>query len=177
MPPELFRPIKRSARTGIIRKPVDFIMPTIDGKITNFFEWQSGGIFDLKADAGSMHAGGGDLKKMFYGFDRKNIYFAIDTDFRESNGLTLEVEILSETGSGSEIYKILLDENSKTKGIEYAIGSIFEASIPIKNEWRQWKNLCLSLRLKRGDTVVEKAPLYSTAEIDISRDFTDEWII
>lgn len=177
VPPELFRPIKRSARTGIIRKPVDFIMPTIDGKITNFFEWQSGGIFDLKADAGSMHAGGGDLKKMFYGFDRKNIYFAIDTDFRESNGLTLEVEILSETGSGSEIYKILLDENSKTKGIEYAIGSIFEASIPIKNEWRQWKNLCLSLRLKRGDTVVEKAPLYSTAEIDISRDFTDEWII
>ena len=177
MPPELFRPIKQSARTGIIRKPVDFISPVIDGKITDFYEWQSGGIFDLKADAGSMHAGGGDLKKLYYGFDNKNVYIAIDTDFRESNGLVLEIEILSETGSSSEVYKIALEENSKTKGVKYAIGAIFEAAITIKDDWRLWKNLCLCLRLKRGDTIVEKAPLYSTAEIDISRDFTDEWII
>ena len=177
VPPELFRPIKRSARTGILRKPVDFISPTVDGRITDFYEWRSGGIFDLKSDAGSMHAGGGDLKKLLYGFDKNNLYLALDSDFREASNTTLEIEILSDTGCGCEIFRIELGKDAKAQGVTVAVGSIFEVAIPIKENWRSWKNLCLSLRLKRGDTVIEKAPLYSSAEIDISRDFEEEWLI
>lgn len=176
-PTELFRPIKRSARTGILRKPVDFIRPAIDGRITDFYEWQSGGLFDLKADAGSMHAGGGDLKKLGYGFDEKNLYIALDADFREADDKELEIEILSASGEKPAIFKARLGGKIEPDGMKAAAGPIFEAAIPIKDEWRSWKSLCLSLRLKRGNTVIEKAPLYNAVEIDISRDFGDEWII
>lgn len=177
VPPELFRPIKRSARTGILRKPVDFISPVIDGRMTDFFEWRSAGVFDLKSDAGSMHAGGGDLRKLLYGFDKDNLYLAIDSDFREFSGSTLEIEIVSDTGGNGEIFSVALGKNPTASGIDAACGPIFEAAVPIKPDWRQWKSLCISFRLKNGDTVVEKAPLYSAVEIDISRSFEDEWII
>ncbi len=177
VPPELFRPIKRSARTGILRKPVDFIRPAIDGRITDFYEWQSGGLFDLKADAGSMHAGGGDLKKLFYGFDEKNLYIALDADFREAGDKELEIEILSASGEKPAIFKARFDGKTEPDGMKAAAGPVFEAAIPIKDEWRSWKSLCLSLRLKRGNTIIEKAPLYNAVEIDISRDFGEEWII
>ena len=177
VPPELFRPIKRSARTGVLCKPVDFITPEIDGRITNFYEWQSGGIFDLKADAGSMHAGGGELKKLFYGFDEKNLYIALDSDFREADDKELEIEVVSASGEGAVVFKARLGAKTEASGMVAASGPIFEAAIPIRDEWRSWKGLCLSLRLKKGSIIIEKAPLYNVVEIDISRNFAEEWII
>ena len=81
VPSELFTPIKATKNSGVITKPSSYICPKIEGKISNFFEWLGAGEFDLKSDAGSMHAGGDTLHNMLYGFDEKNLYIALKSDF------------------------------------------------------------------------------------------------
>lgn len=177
IPQELFQPIKSTSKTGLVRKPSYFITPNIDGKFTHFYEWLGSGVFDLQSDAGSMHAGGGDLKRLLYGFDRMNLYLALTTDFANVNADVFEIEVA--IGSDRKFFNINLGGGlSENKGFRCAEGNIFEVGIPLKDlAVKNDEKIYLSFKLKRGGIIVEKAPLYNAVEINIYEDFSKDWIV
>ena len=82
-PQKMFEPICK-VKTGKQRsKPKNYVSPTIDGQISDFYEWLGGGYVDLDADFSVMDSGGFHFEKLFWGFDDENIYFAIKGKFDE----------------------------------------------------------------------------------------------
>ena len=51
-PPELYKPIRTDYIRSHLFEPVDFINPTLDGKITHYYEWASAGFFDCRQAIG-----------------------------------------------------------------------------------------------------------------------------
>ncbi|HYS44481.1 MAG TPA: glycoside hydrolase family 57 protein [Geobacteraceae bacterium] len=78
IPRQLFEPIKKKSISGLVREPAALITPTINGLITDYFEWLAAGLYDLTKQASAMHAAETLLQSFFYGFDRKALYFRID---------------------------------------------------------------------------------------------------
>ncbi len=62
-------------------RPSRFIEPTIDGAITNYFEWYSAGFIKRSGSGGAMHTTNeweGLLDGISYGFDLDTIFFRLD---------------------------------------------------------------------------------------------------
>ena len=56
IPEDLHLPIKKKSAKAVILPPVDFIRPTIDGRVTSYFEWQAAGRFQPEGGGtGTMH--------------------------------------------------------------------------------------------------------------------------
>ncbi|HYA89083.1 MAG TPA: glycoside hydrolase family 57 protein [Nitrospirota bacterium] len=55
-----------------------FISPTIDGQVTNYFEWLSAGFYDVSQGGGTMHRAVSIITHIYYGFDLKNMFLRID---------------------------------------------------------------------------------------------------
>ncbi len=54
------------------------ITPTIDGQVTNYFEWLSAGFYDVGQGGGAMHRGSSIITHIYYGFDLKNMFVRLD---------------------------------------------------------------------------------------------------
>jgi alpha-amylase/alpha-mannosidase (GH57 family) len=79
VPDELHVPILREDREA--RPTVELtalISPTIDGQVTNYFEWLSAGFYDVARGGGTMHRGASVISHIYYGFDLKNFFLRLD---------------------------------------------------------------------------------------------------
>ena len=78
--PDVLRiPVLREDRQA--RPTVDLtalISPTIDGEVTNYFEWLSAGYYDVARGGGAMHRGDSIISHIYYGFDLQNLYVRLD---------------------------------------------------------------------------------------------------
>ncbi|MCM8777650.1 MAG: glycoside hydrolase family 57 protein [Candidatus Omnitrophica bacterium] len=85
-PPEyLAYPVEQYITKDII----PYISPTIDGKITHFYEWYNAVEVDVFSLWTTFKPVGFPVKKIFYGYDENNFYLRIDTSEKE----TLEFSI------------------------------------------------------------------------------------
>jgi alpha-amylase/alpha-mannosidase (GH57 family) len=179
IPQELYIPVKRSYKSGLVRKPKYYLSPVTDGEVTSFFEWLSAGEFDLKFDAGAMHASSNILKKLYFGYDDKCLYLRIEGDFQNilNKGYSLHIEV---TGSTNAKFILPINEGNQTDhetGISFAIGHIFEAALPHNSLPENIGRVYLVFRLCRNGDIVERAPLYNMVEVVLTDDFDDDWIV
>jgi hypothetical protein len=64
-----------------VSQPSGFITPTIDGEVTNYFEWIGSGCVEVAAAAGAMHQVADrepGVALVEFGFDLENLYVRID---------------------------------------------------------------------------------------------------
>lgn len=85
VPDHLHKAIKGIARKTPVVEPIDFISPRIDGRITNYFEWQPAGFYQAGHAGGSMHQVDTILKSFHYGFDLQNLSFRLDLNVALDN--------------------------------------------------------------------------------------------
>ncbi|PKM92962.1 MAG: hypothetical protein CVU80_00635 [Elusimicrobia bacterium HGW-Elusimicrobia-4] len=79
VPDNLYISIKRKWESlGNIIKPVDFIKPKIDGKVTSYFEWHNAGFYDVSKSGGAMHQTDTCIKMIYWGFDETELFFRLD---------------------------------------------------------------------------------------------------
>jgi hypothetical protein len=79
VPDELRVPILRQDREA--RPTTDLtalISPTIDGQVSNYFEWLSAGVYDVARGGGAMHRGASVIAQIYYGFDLRNLFIRLD---------------------------------------------------------------------------------------------------
>jgi alpha-amylase/alpha-mannosidase (GH57 family) len=78
---------------------VAFIDPTIDGEVTNYFEWLSAANFNVRSQGGTMHKAEAIVSNIYYGFNLDNIFIRIDTSNKLSediiNDISFSIEIFA----------------------------------------------------------------------------------
>ncbi|MEO0122931.1 MAG: glycoside hydrolase family 57 protein [candidate division WOR-3 bacterium] len=121
-PHELFLPINPQTEL-YATQPIDYISPTIDGKLTFFYEWYNAGYLDLKRTGGTMQRFAGLFSKVFYGFDDKNLYIRFDILNQDINQYEYEIDFERPGG-----LKFIL---SMEKNIIFKIDEFVEVAIPL----------------------------------------------
>lgn len=127
-PEELEEPIQEIIGQFSV-PPKNYIKPIIDGKESNFYEWQGAGFFDLASCHGTMDKGlVGGIKKLWYGFDETNLYLRIELEMPAS---PLKIELLNLSG------EIFIGENeahytseNKRIDLKVAFDQFYELQIP-----------------------------------------------
>ncbi|MBM3253119.1 MAG: glycoside hydrolase [Candidatus Omnitrophica bacterium] len=77
-PPEYLNfPIKSRVIKAQI-EPSSLISPHLDGMISDYFEWLQAGFLDIEKLSSAMHRPQLMLKRLYYGFDLKNLYLRFD---------------------------------------------------------------------------------------------------
>ena len=135
---------------GIIHKsptlePIDFITPVIDGKVTNYFEWQAAGSYKVGHSGGSMHQVDTLLDMFYYGFDLENLYLRFDpkneTKDGQEAGISIKVVFLNPENTSAEVVlgkkwdipRLHLSANGASEKLEkVAYGRVLELAIPIE---------------------------------------------
>ena len=102
VPRELFEPIKKTTPAGLVREPAALITPQVNGLVDDYFEWLAAGLFDLSKQSSAMHAAESLFQSFFYGFDRKNLYFRLDSPARLAELLQVDDELHLNVVSGGE---------------------------------------------------------------------------
>lgn len=173
IPADVTKPIKRSHRTGMIKKPAALLSPALDGRVTSFYEWIGAGKFDLKFDSGAMTASGNTLGMLYFGYDSEYLYLRIDGSFGHVLNMdyTLEAEI---TTDKTRTFSFKLSDNQAP---DCCTKEVFEAAVKLSELGRKPEHADVHFRLKKGRTVVETAPLYNTVQIDFTDDFGRDWIV
>ena len=91
-PPEVLRPIKRG-REQVGRRPVGLVTPTLDGNVTNYYEWVGAGELDTSKADSSMARGERVISSIHYGADHKNLYLRVDLASPHEDEATGKLEI------------------------------------------------------------------------------------
>lgn len=102
VPRELFEPIKKTTPAGLVREPAALITPQVNGRVDDYFEWLAAGLFDLSKQSSAMHAAESLFLSFFYGFDRKNLYFRLDSPARLTELLQPDDELHLNIVTGGE---------------------------------------------------------------------------
>lgn len=148
IPDELHITIKgKFVKKDLLYAPKDLISPTIDGQITNYFEWLQGGFYNVGHSGGTMHQVDSVISKFYYGFDLKNFFLRIDLRQKEKgkapevDGLVFQVLFLQPANkalsirinkSGDAVDFTFEDENGSRKLDTIAYKKIIELSMPFE---------------------------------------------
>jgi alpha-amylase/alpha-mannosidase (GH57 family) len=77
-PDRLFLPIRREKPVEITSEITAFMHPTIDGLVTNYYEWIPAALYDVSTVGGTMHQADSLIRKIYYGFDLDTFYLRMD---------------------------------------------------------------------------------------------------
>ncbi len=127
-----------------------FISPTIDGVVTNYFEWLPAGFYDVSQGGGAMHRGASIITHIYYGFDLRNMFIRLDPsgslkdekaadlaffiNFLNPKGMDVEIRIVPQEHRVSA--DLFLRENGKRRQVavinNIAVNDIIELAIPFE---------------------------------------------
>jgi hypothetical protein len=164
----LQKPIFTEHKIVSSREPSGFINPTIDGKITDFYEWYYSGYYNAMADVMTMHRIKKIISGIFYGFNLENLFIRIDPN-KEEKGVKISIKLEMK----EKLYELIFDfeknvnafsifENGNKIGElnTIAFKKIIELSIPFsilnlpKNE-----EIKMSIELEKNKSIIEKYPI------------------
>jgi hypothetical protein len=184
-PSDIYLPVRSSFIDAHFFKPVDFIKPIIDGRLTHYYEWQQAGYFDCAKAGSTMHKAERMLFGIWFGFDDKNLYFRIDPavtitrkrfesfifSFEFLDSLKLIVDITPHVG--------LADLNEKISSeIKCAYKDFLEISMPL-SLFAAMKNTTLLTRLtiKEDGKVLEVWPPSDALKIELPNPHDIPWTV
>lgn len=108
-PPDILNRPLVEARTpqelDLVQLPLAFIHPTLDGTVSNFFEWRGAGTINPTPPLGAMWKSEGLFTAIFFGFDQERLYLRLDPDER-SQTRQEQCTVHLHIGSGIQQYKL-----------------------------------------------------------------------
>jgi len=174
-PPSYLETPIRTERSFLLRTPVAFLRPILDGRDTHYFEWAPAGMLHLQAH-GAMHRAGGRLAALYFGFDPDHLYLRID--FREPARALLQRAVLRVeiyTSQGEWRGEVSADRPSPS----WAIADIVEMAVSLSElKLGAGESFDLVLVL-RDDSLLERYPPSGTLRLRVpGREFEMEyWMV
>jgi alpha-amylase/alpha-mannosidase (GH57 family) len=154
-PPELLnQPISRPRfipETDLVSMPLALLNPTIDGIVTEFFEWRGAGRIKTQPPLGAMWKAEGVLTDIQFGWNLDRLYLRLDPDEQSQTrqaGLTVELQLqttehlyhlsfsLASSGPSQFLLSQKLASGSRQEvGASQSIchGKIIELAVPFKD--------------------------------------------
>lgn len=158
-------------------EPVGLLSPTLDGKITHFYEWAEAGYYRVEPLGTSMFREEIFISGFYYGFDLENFYLRLDYPSSKSiagEGLMVHVIFLSPRPREIQFPLIFKEENEqfyflikeKKRDPEFAqrlpyiwARQIIELSLPFSIlDFRPKERVNFYLQIQRGDLSMERYP-------------------
>lgn len=98
VPRFLLFPIQQGKRAGTTFPPVGLVSPTLDGQVTDYYEWQEAGRYTIMpTPQGSSGESPLLLSAIYYGFDLSHFYLRLDPHPRggllQTEGLEVQVSL------------------------------------------------------------------------------------
>jgi len=169
------------------RQPTDFINPILDGKVTDYFEWQGAGQYDVSETVGPMHRRASILRSFYYGFDLNNLHLRIDTNMELSveslRDLTIKinffkqspqqaiVQMLGDGNLGLSLFDVVIEEVKETYRSVKDLASvkyqkIIELSIPFVDlKAKIGETIEIVIVLERNNMELERWPFHGTVSL------------
>jgi alpha-amylase/alpha-mannosidase (GH57 family) len=168
-PPVLQVPICRSETVGKAKPPTGLLAPTIDGRITSYYEWVGAGHYQAHQAGSTMFRGDQIVDGIWFGFGAEQFYLRIDFAKQQSwtEGLRMvcrwekphpltivfqrsrqEIEITVEQGSEAHV-----------AGIVAVYEQVLEVAIPTAVlGWTRGEQVLFRLSLEEGQVQREEHP-------------------
>ena len=86
-PAAVGQPIAHTEAGGLARKAVGLTRATIDGRVSDYFEWRFAAVLRSSILASEMHRSETIIREIFVGFDLENLWLRVDTDGRAASAL------------------------------------------------------------------------------------------
>ncbi|MDP8262115.1 MAG: glycoside hydrolase family 57 protein [Candidatus Ancaeobacter aquaticus] len=179
VPEYLNIPVITADAITIKNEPIGFIKPKIDGRITDYYEWQEAGLYNVKKPGGTMHKAESYIAALYYGFSKENLYFRLDPvrkdDLQDMHTMSVHVhfmkpseyDIVFSYGNKKEqekSFSLMRSEDGVTfdmvkKYETIAAENIIELAIPFKElQFNSGEEVNFFVQLKRKDLEVERYP-------------------
>ncbi len=105
--PEFLKiPVMRPGARTAVREPTALITPSLDGIVTDFYEWQGAGSVDCRPPLSSMHKGPVLFSRIYFGFSLEQFYVRLDPLPSEEGGggQPLEESVAQELRESPEVH-------------------------------------------------------------------------
>jgi alpha-amylase/alpha-mannosidase (GH57 family) len=143
-PEELDQPIKRTG-TRSWTEPTGPIAPTIDGAVTDYFEWLMAGQCDTVRGQGAMHQAAGLIRRIAFGSDGRSLFVRIDPErgtvrdlLGSLPGGVLSIDLMLPARQTARFH-LEGDRETQLAGgsaVRYAGGKVLEVEIPLTDSTR-----------------------------------------
>ncbi len=175
VPREVFNSIVEKSSKSITNKtPTDYIRPTVDGNMSNFFEWLNSGYIDIKKEFSTMDSTS-IIEKLYYGIDREHslyIYF----EGQKLKDLKKDLKIKIEINNIDYIFD-LKRERKKLEQKEKSFIIAFDMGLELKLENFNLKKADFSFELLEKNNVIQMYPKYDKVVFDFENLFLKSWYI
>jgi len=184
-PDKLFLPIIREKGVEITSEITAFMYPTIDGQVTNYYEWIPAALYDVSTVGGTMHQADSLIRRIYYGFDLDTFYLRLDPtqslDQELFQELTFQIHFVEPQGvrviasfDGGKLRATLMRGEEKMQELTLlAYDQIIEMGIPFtKLHVNIGDPVSFFLLVKREKVELEKWPLGAYLSFQVpSKDF------
>ena len=150
--------VRRFQGRDQVTLPLSLLRPTLDGMVTDFFEWRGAGTINPNPPLGAMWKAEGLFTAICFGFDLEHLYLRLDPDEAlGSRKANLHIEYWLQTPGHS--YRLALSLSSPDHYVlaqRHDDGSWQDISRSGQIAWNQVLELALSfkeLHLEEGQTV------------------------
>ena len=181
---ELFEPIRSSYSNAYLQKPVDYIKPVIDGKMTHFYEWQQAGFFDCSRAGTTMHKAEHVISGIWFGFDTDNLYFRLDHGMAVSAGkfaqFAIELEFHDTTKKTLRIdpgKRLALVNDQRNDSVNYAMDEFLEISLPLELVKGDTSAVSVRVTVLDGDRRLETWPQTESIRIELPGSAEIPWAV
>jgi alpha-amylase/alpha-mannosidase (GH57 family) len=187
-PPESLEPIKRTGAdvdgdAKPLREPTVLLAPRIDGRESDYFEWQGAGLYRPGQHRGSMYGGAQAFCALHFGFDLDRLYVRLDP-----------AESAARTAEAAGAVRVSLHDGDRTLDVvlpvvadgkiragshagapvgEVCLGEVLEAAIPFASlGLAAGTRAAFSVHVLREQVEVERLPRYGFVVFAVpDRDF------
>jgi alpha-amylase/alpha-mannosidase (GH57 family) len=177
VPPELSKPIRSNFIMAHLTEPVDYINPTLDGRLTHYYEWSNAGYFDCRKAGSTMHKSERHIKAIYYGFGKNGEIFVrldptIAADFAK---LKIILELTVPEGLSIVYADGKLSASMPLDLLQMGFDKILE--LGFRHSGIKGDLSSLRIRILEGETEVEKWPRVDT--IPIRPDLAEKmfWVV
>lgn len=160
---------------ALVRTPVAFLRPIIDGRDTHYFEWQPAGLLNLQS-RGPMAPSQAVLAWLYFGCDERNLFLRVDFQEKARKVLAdsvLRVEIYTAHGGGT------LELDAGTRSEHAAVGDIVELKMALDELGLAFGESFDLVLILRHDGELERYPPSGVVKLALpERDFESEnWCV
>jgi len=165
VPPDLYKPIRTDYIRSHLIEPIDFIKPTLDGKITHYYEWASAGFFDCQKAGSTMHRADRKLSSIYYGYGKRGEVFirvdpAVGADLSK---ITIKFDFTKPDAFTIEFRDGQLTSNQKLDYLEWGLHRILEIGFYSKDIEGELSSV--RIKVFEGDKEIERWPIIDTIPI------------
>jgi alpha-amylase/alpha-mannosidase (GH57 family) len=175
-PPEALEPIKRTGApvdgdAKPVREPTELLAPTVDGRETDFFEWQGAGLYRPGQHRGSMYGGAQAFRLLHFGYDLSSLFLRLDPAESPARSAEVATELRISFHAGDRTVdvtlpiapdgKVHLGRLGETAVGQVCFSEVLEAAIPFGPVGLLANGrAAFSVHVLRAEVEVERLPRY-----------------